>query len=294
MFKGVSIFEFTEKFKNNEDCLSYLEELKWGKGYKCSRCPHIISVKGRKQGNRRCQSCLYDESITSGTLFHKLKFPVLKAFHICYRIGMKTKGMSSAELSKELNLRQKTCWLFKRKVQEAMESSETQPLEGSVEVDEFVIGQAEEGRPGRSDGEKRKVIIGVEMVKDGIGRAYAKVIDDFSSESFKPFFESHIAKNAKVRTDKWRGYLPIKETYPLLEQVESNKGGNFEELHIMIMNIKGWLRGIHHHCSAEHLQSYLNEFMYRFNRRTFPKTRLHRLLARMVAHEPLFLYADEF
>lgn len=293
MFKGISIFEFTQKFATDEDCYKYLEELKWKDGYSCTKCRHTHYVKGKKESNRRCQNCQFDESVTSGTLFHKIKFPLLKAFHICYRVCLKKKGMSSSELSRELALRQKTCWLFKRKVQEAMKSSEQQPLTDKVDVDEFVIGQTEKGKPGRSDGEKRKVIIAVEQVKDGVGRAYARVIEDFSAGSFKPFFESYIDPKAKVRTDMWRGYLPLVSSYPFLEQELSENGSNFDELHVMIMNLKSWMRGIHHHCSGEHLQSYLDEFFYRFNRRSFPKTMLHKLLARMVSHKPLFLYAKE-
>jgi hypothetical protein len=293
MFKGISIFDFIEHFQSDEDCIKYLEDLKWKQGYRCSQCGHSHHVKGKKESNRRCQLCHFDESVTSGTLFHNIKFPLLKAFHICYRVCMKKKGMSSTELSKELDLRQKTCWLFKRKIQQAMKSSEKQPLAGRVDVDEFVIGGHEEGKPGRSDGKKKKVIIAVEQVKDGIGRAYARVIEDFSANSFKPFFEKYIDINAKVRTDMWRGYLPLKETYPLLEQELSWSGTNFEEIHLIIMNLKGWLRGIHHHCSSDQLQCYLDEFFYRFNRRAFPKTMLHKLLARMVNHKPLFLYAKE-
>jgi hypothetical protein len=293
MFKGISIFEFIQKFQTDEDCIKYLEDLKWKKSYSCTKCGHTHYVKGKKENNRRCQHCHFDESATSGTLFHKIKFPLLKAFHICYRVCMKKKGMSSTELSKELDLRQKTCWHFKRKVQEAMKSSEMQPLIGRVDVDEFVVGGHEEGQPGRSDGQKRKVMIAVEQVNDGIGRAYAKVIDDFSAKSFKPFFEKHIDTKAKVRTDMWRGYLPLKDTYPFLEQELSENGSNFEDIHVVIMNLKGWLRGIHHHCSAEHLQCYLDEFFYRFNRRAFPKTMLHKLLMRMIDHKPLFLYAKE-
>jgi hypothetical protein len=201
--------------------------------------------------------------------------------------------MSTVELSKELDLQQKTCWLFKRKIQEAMKSSEQQPLTGKVEVDEFVIGQAEEGKPGRSDGDKTKVVIAIERVKKGIGRAYAKVIPDYSAGSFTPFFKTHIDTQANVKTDKWKGYLPLKETYPLLEQELSENGENFKELHAIIMNLKGWLRGIHHHCSSEMMQCYLDEFFYRFNRRAFPDTMLHKLLDRMVKHKPLFLYAQE-
>ena len=112
MFKGISIFEFTQKFATDEDCYKYLEELKWKDGYSCTKCRHTHYVKGKKESNRRCQNCQFDESVTSGTLFHKIKFPLLKAFHICYRVCLKKKGMSSSELSRELALRQKTCWLF--------------------------------------------------------------------------------------------------------------------------------------------------------------------------------------
>jgi hypothetical protein len=293
MFKGISIIEFSERFQTDEDCKDYLAELKWGKGYKCIKCNHTGYVKGKKEGHRRCQKCGYEESFTSGTLFHKVKFPLLKAFHICFRVCVRKKGMSSVELSKELQLQQKTCWLFKRKIQEAMQSSTQQPLMGDVDVDEFVIGQAEEGQPGRSDGEKAKVIIGIERIKGGIGRAYASVIEDYSADSFIPFFLVHIDETAKVRTDKWRGYLPLKNSYPLLEQEGSDNGENFKELHAIIMNLKGWLRGIHHHCSSKMMQCYLDEFCYRFNRRSFPDTMLHKLLDRMVKHKPLFLFAEE-
>ena len=294
MFTGTSIIEFNEKFKTEEDCQFYLADLKWSKGYCCDRCQHTIFVKGRKEGYRRCQRCDYDASFTSGTLFHKIKFPLLKAFYICFRVAVRKKGMSSVELSKELQLQQKTCWLFKRKIQEAMQSSEQHPLTGKVDVDEFVIGQEEEGKPGRSDGKKSKVIIAMEHgKKGGIGSIYAQVIEDYSAASFAPFFKSHISEKAMVRTDKWRGYIPLKESYYLLEQELSREGKNFPELHVMIMNFKGWLRGIHHHCSATVLQCYLKEFCYRFNRKAFPKTILHHLLNRMIQAKPLFLNLRE-
>ena len=293
MFKGISLSEFTEHFNTDEVCCEYLAEIKWKEGYRCNRCGHTQSIKGKREWNRRCQRCEYDESVTAGTLFHKIKFPILKAFHICYRISVKKKGMSTEELSKEFELQQKTCWLFKRKIQEAMQSSGQFLLKGRVDVDELAIGQYEEGEKGRSAGEKKLVIIAIERVKDGIGRAYAKVIEDYSSDSFKPFFEKHIDKQAKVRTDKWRGYMPLKESYKLLEQEESAKGENFPELHTIIMNLKSWLRGIHHHVSKQHVQSYLDEFCFRFNRRNFMASIFHKLIERMVQGKPLCLQAVE-
>lgn len=121
---------------------------------------------------------------------------------------------------------------------------------------------------------------------EGIGRAYAKVIPNASSKSFKPFFDTHISKDARVVTDKWLGYVPLKADYPKLEQVKSDKGKGLPELHNHIMNLKGWLRGIHHHCSAEHLQGYLDEYHYRSNRRTNMKGIFDNLIKRMVKNEP--------
>lgn len=101
--------------------------------------------------------CKYDESPTAGTIFDKVKFSLLIAFHIVFKISTKVKGMSSEELSNEFGLRQKTVWKFKWKVQQAMCSSRQYPLTGTVCVDEFLIGEYEEGKPGRSSSSKKKL-----------------------------------------------------------------------------------------------------------------------------------------
>ncbi|GHT20697.1 hypothetical protein AGMMS4957_08310 [Bacteroidia bacterium] len=112
-------------------------------------------------------------------MFDKLKFSLLLAFHIVFKISTKKKGMSSLELSQEFELRQKTCWEFKWKIQQAMASSRQKPLTGEVHVDEFLIGQYEEGKQGRSrDSNKRLVVIALEIIDSvSVGRAYAQVID---------------------------------------------------------------------------------------------------------------------
>jgi len=200
--------------------------------------------------------------------------------------------MSSEELSAEFELRQKTCWAFKWKVQQAMQSSGRFPLRGEVHVDEFYVGGAEEGgKRGRGKGDKRLIIIALEIVnikedKEGFGRAYAAIIRDASSESFKPFFEKYIDKDAEVVTDEWAGYMPLKSTYKNLKQIPSNKGKSFPQLHIHIMNIKSWLRGIHHQCSEERLQGYLDEYHFRFNRRNNMESIFDLLIQRMVQYEP--------
>lgn len=172
-------------------------------------------------------------------MFDKFKFPLHIAFHIAFKISTKKKGMSTLELSREFGLRQKTCWDFKKKIQQTMESSMKYKLSGEVFVDELFIGEKEENRQGRSHGKKRLVIVALEKVKGGVGRAYAKVIESASAIEFKPFFRDCIDKEAGVTTDEWNGYKPLKKEYPNLIQIPSSEGNNFPDIHIHIMNIKG-------------------------------------------------------
>jgi hypothetical protein len=190
--------------------------------------------------------------------------------------------MSSLELSSEFELRQKTCWRFKQKVQEAMKSSLKNPLTGIVHTDEFVIGGPEEGKKGRSKGLKKLIVLAVEILDDGVGRAYAEVIENSSAKELGSFLTKYVSKDAEIVTDKWKGYLPLKKDFLKLRQVASADGKNFKELHIHIMNIKGWLRGIHHHCSKEHMQNYLDEYHFRYNRRSNMGTIFDVLIRKMV------------
>jgi len=283
IYKGVNSIEFHRRFQSDQDCFEYLAELKWENGYICKKCESDKYCKGKKPFSRRCIKCGYDESPTANTAFVKCKFSLLVAFHIVFKISTKIKGMSSRELSNEFDLRQKTCWAFKRKIQQCMSSSKQHKIVGQVHIDEFYIGQYEENKVGRSnDGNKRLVIIALEILDNGVGRAYARVIENASSKEFRPFFEDYISKDANIVTDGWRGYLPLKKDYPFLIQKPSKKGSNFKELHIHIMNIQGWLRGIHHHCSKDHLQAYLDEFHFRYNRRAYMGTIFNITLKRMI------------
>ena len=286
-FRGVNSLRFYQHFVSEEACYKYLSGIKWEGGqYVCKKCGNTHYCKGRLPYSRRCTRCKYDESPTAGTMFDKCKFSILLAFHIAFKISTKKKGMSSEELSEEYELRQKTCWEFKWKIQQAMQSSGNYPLTGKVHVDEFFVGGAEEGVFGRGSKNKRLVVVALEIVHEGFGRAYAEVIDDASAKSLRPFFERRISKDAEIITDEWNGYKPLKKDYPKLTQVPSDKGNNFPQLHIHIMNIKGWLRGIHHHCSKERLQGYLDEYHFRFNRRAFKDTIFDVLIRRMVFYEP--------
>ena len=287
-FTGVNSKSLTGISKRIQTCYKYLATVKWpDEFFECKKCKYAKYYKGRKPFSRRCLKCKYDESPTVGTMFDKCKFSLLTAFHIAFKISSKKKGMSTLELSHEFELRQPTCWEFKWKIQQAMQSSKLHPLSGEVHVDEFYIGGPEEQKRGRSKGDKRLVVVALEKVKGGVGRAYAQIIEHASFEELKPFFESYVHKQADVVTDEWRGYLPLKKEYGGLNQIPSGEGKNFPDLHIHIMNLKGWLRGIHHHCSKERLQGYLDEYHYRYNRRNNMDTIFHRLIERMVKNRPI-------
>jgi transposase-like protein len=289
IFTGVKTLEFTQRFNTEFDCLEYISSIKWAEGYTCVKCKNTTFCKGKKSCSRRCIKCRYDESATVGTGFEKCKFSILIAFHILFKLSTKKKGMSTIELSNEFGLRQKTCWDFKWKVQKVMKSSKMHLLTGEIHVDEFFIGGPDEQKRGRSKGKKKLVVMALEKVTDGVGRAYAQVIENSSSKEFRPFFNDYISKDAKVITDEWRGYLPLKKEYTNMKQVTSNNGKNFLDLHIHIMNLKGWLRGIHHHCSKEQLQGYLDEYHFRYNRRNNLGTIFDLLLLRMIKSPPIHL-----
>jgi len=294
IFKGVNSIRFYERFPNEKACYQYISEIKWMSGFVCKKCGHTEYCAGRKPYSRRCTRCKYDESPTAGTMFDKCKFSIHLAFHLCFKISTKKKGMSSLELSHEFDLRQPTCWEFKWKIQQAMRSSKKHPLSGIIHVDEFYIGQYEEGKVGRNlDSKKRLVVVALEILdQGGVGRAYAQVINKASAKEFSPFFHDYISTEAYVFTDTWKGYLPLKKKYPRLKQLLSDKGTNFPELHIHIMNIQGWLRGIHHHCSKKHLQGYLDEYHYRYNRRNHMDTIFDNLICRMVKYNTIRRISD--
>lgn len=288
MIAHLSIFEFQAKFPDEQSCVDYLAELKWTEAYTCRYCKHKKYCLTKRYGERRCTKCRKPESATAQTLFHKVKFPLLKAFYIIYYISTSKKGISAAELSRKLDLREKTCWSFKRKVMTAMASSGNYPMAGKVEVDEAFIGGHESGKQGRSKSKKDLVVIGIQRSgKKGISRAYAMKIQGAGTKELRPFFDKYIAKQANVLTDGWRGYTPLKKEYSL-NQIPSKNGENFKVLHRFIMGLKSWLRGIHH--SVKHTQAYLDEYTYRFNRHFMNGNIFKNLMLRMVNHKPVKIY----
>ena len=284
MYRGTDLLKFIECFSTSDDCLKHIAQTKWAdNNFKCKKCGNTNFCKGKQNYSRRCTKCKYDKSPTSGTMFEGLGFDLLRAYHILYALSVRKKGISSYEIESEFSISQETCWKFMNKVQKLMASSKLYPLTGNVDVDEFFVGGPEIGKRGRSHGKKKLIVIALERLSpDKFGRSYMRQINESSTNEFRPFFNDHISKDANVRTDKWIAYTPLRNEYPKLEQIDSNGGANFRELHIQIMNFKGWLRGIHHHCSKTHMQNYLDEYCFRFNRRSHLNTIFQKIVERMV------------
>ncbi len=150
-YESLTLFEFQQLFPDDQACYDHLAKLKWPDGFVCEKCAHTHYCKGKFDRTRQCTKCGYQATPTSGTLFHKVKFPILKAFYIVYFVATNKQGISSTELSRKLDLRQKTCWSFRQKVMKAMASSLQYPMLGKVEVDGAVIGQQKEGSRARQN-----------------------------------------------------------------------------------------------------------------------------------------------
>lgn len=287
IFKGENFIEFSERFNSDETAKLYLADLKWKDGYLCRKCGHDKS-QVRKDHSRACNKCSHIESPTAGTLFHKVKFGLRKAFFIAFELSASTRGISARQISKRYGIGYKSAWLFSHKVRNAMKSSEKNPMEGNVHVDEFVIGGKEQGKPGRSyNTKKKKVVCAVELGKDDkVKRVYALQIGDYSSKSLNTIFEKHISKTALVTTDEWKGYRPLMKDYSIT-QIPSNGGLNFKALHTTIHQLKSTIRTIHSWTAKKYMNNYLDEQCFRINRSIFKQTIFHHLIKRMVLCQPM-------
>lgn len=291
MFEGLSIYEFQDQFSDDESCYNLLASMKWADGYCCRNCDYKKYCSTKRYGERRCCSCGKPESVTAHTLFHKLKFPIHKAFMMLYFIVTTKKGISALELHRKLGLHKRTCLYFSRKVMAAMKSLGNYKMDGQIEVDETYIGGKDPSSRGRSKGSKSLVVIGIQKGKGGILKAYAREIKTAGVKDLKPFFDDHIDINADITTDKWRSYTSLKKSYKKLNQIKSNGGKNFNSLHRFIMGLKSWLRGIQ--GSVRDLQPYLDQYTYKFNRHK-SKGNIFNLILKRMANYPAVTYSEIF
>jgi len=287
MFEGLNILDFQKKFVDNESCYRYLMEFKWGNDFVCRRCKSNRWVLGRTYYYRRCQECKYDESVTSHTLFHDMKIPILKAFHLLFRLSTKKKGMSSVELASETNVQQRTAWLFKSKIQLAMKKAHKRKLTREVVIDETLIGGSVQGSYGRKHDHKQIAVVAIEQLADGrTGNIEMRHVSDFTYKCIAPAIEDMVDKKARLYADDFPTYRAVKAKRTKTKLIRSKESDFFDEMHKQIMIFKMWLTGIHHKCSKEHLFKYQAEYTFRFNRRNQRKWIFQNLIRTAYSTEP--------
>jgi hypothetical protein len=200
-----------------------------------------------------------------------------------------TKSLSASYMAVRYGITEKTARLFMLKVRETMAPSGGHPMDGTVHVDEFVLGGKEEGKVGRSyDSKKKKAIIAVQLTEDWkVKRMYAMRIEDFSAQSLQYIFINHISRQANVTTDVWRGYRPIAKAYDIT-QIPSNKGLSFKALHTMIHQVKSWIRTTYSWVSEGNLNRCFNEFCFRINRSQSKATIFNNLIEKMVSADKIY------
>lgn len=284
-FKSESIIDFFDTYKTDKDCLKYLATIKWQDGFTCVKCKHKKCTIRKSNYARDCNLCHHIESPTANTLFHKVKFGVRKAFTIVFEMSAATKSVSSSQMARRLKITRQTAWLFMHKVRIAMKSSELHPINGHVLIDEFVYGGKEDLKQGRSnDSKKKKIVVAVEVDnKRGVKRAYFKRIDNYSSKELSKIFVSHISTDAKITTDKWKGYVPLKKDYNIT-QIKSNVS-DFFEINTIIHQLKAGLRSVYSWMHEDHIEKYLDEYSYRLNRSIHKQTIFDNLINRMMKNK---------
>jgi len=286
MCQILSFFEYQEQFSDEEDCFKYLFQLRWPNGFVCPKCGGSEYYMIYKHKRFQCKQCRHQTSVTAGTAFHKSHQPLRVLFMAVYLIATSKKGLSAMELRRKLGISgYKTAWLLMQKIRTAMASSGKFLLTRMVEVDETYIGGHREGPRGRGAKDKTLVAIAVETNGSTMGRAYLKTINSLTMTELEQFVKDHVARATKVSTDGHKSYGSLNNDYMHIPVKNSNacsKSDVLPKVHIVVANLKMWLRGTYNCLPAKHLQRYLDEFVFRFNRRWNLENIFDKLLVRCI------------
>ena len=289
--------EFLHQFKTEDDCWNYLFEMRWPDGFQCPKCncPQYWMTEKRLI---HCISCGHQTSITSGTIFHGTRKPLLLWFHIIWWVVAQKTGASAHNLKDFMGFGSyETAWVWLHKLRRAMVRPERDKLIGEVEVDETYIGGTEigKGKQGRGAETKTLVVVATECKGKQIGRVRFRIIPNASGAELLPFIEDNVELGSTVITDGWSGYssLSSSQGYKHKTKIVSGSGQEAHELlphvHMVDSLVKRWINGTHQgRVSVKHLSYYLDEFAFRFNRKlsTYRGKLFYRLIQQSVATSP--------
>jgi transposase-like protein len=295
-----SVGEFQAWFGTDGDCLDYLEWLRWPGGFTCPSCGN---AGGWRLGDGRyeCAGCHGRTSVTAGTIFDRTRTPLTVWFTACWLFATAKDGISALSLQRSLEIGSyQTAWAMLGRLRSVLVRPGRDLLAGQVEVDETYIGGEEAGlRGGRARGKKVLTGIAVEVRQPkGIGRCRMALLADASSASLHPFVTGHVEPGATVITDAWMGYYGLaglgyvhqRRSQRAARARGDDPGELLPAVHRVASLAKRWLLSTHQGSVEEaHLQSYLDEFVFRFNRRHSRSRGLvfYRVLELAAGHDPV-------
>jgi transposase-like protein len=286
--------EFEKMFTTEEQCLDYLKELRFPKGYSCRKCQHNEYWLNNR-GIMVCKSCKNELSITSGTIFHRSKLPLVVLFRALWWMVAQKNGVSAVGIQRVLGLGSyRTAWVWLHKFRRLMVFPGRIKLSGKIEVDETLVGGRKAGKRGRGAEGKSLVVIAVEVLEKGTGRVRMSLISDASKKALGKFINENIEIGSNLITDGWKGYTGISKKGYHHEIEDKTKMLDGEEIlpnvHRIASLLKRWLLGTHqNYIGEEYLSYYLDEYTFRYNRRKSNSRGLlfQRLIEQGVLHEPV-------
>ena len=287
--------EFDDWFCSAAACLAYLRRVRWRQSF---RCPQCVGSEAwlTNTGHLKCRKCRRRTSLTAGTIFERTQKPLRVWFQAMWYLTSQKSGGSALGLQQVLGLGSyQTAWSWLHKLRRAMVRPGRDRLNGCVEVDETYVGGEEEGVRGRQAEDKAIVVVAAEQDGRGIGRIRLRRVPDASSQSPHPCIEESVRPGAVVHTDGWKGYNNIaKKGYThqvtILSPSDDPAHKLMPRVHRVASLLKRWLLGTHQGAVSEkHLDYYLDEFTFRFNRRRSRARGLlfYRLLQNAVQVDPV-------
>jgi transposase-like protein len=268
-----SALEFQQWFPDEEACEDYLFDSRWPDEFKCPICGDTEYYYIETRGLYECVRNGHQTSLTAGTVMHDSRMPLLGWFWAAYLVTTETTGVSATQLQRQLGLkRYETAFNMLHKLRSSMVNPERGKIKGIVEVDEFYVGGPTTGGKRGRGTEKAIVVIAVENLKGHAGRVRLRHIEDVSEKTLMNFISGNIEGGSTIITDDYPSYGKVGR-YGYKHKVD-----DLELVHLVISNLKTWIKGTHHGVSEKHLQAYLNEFTFRFNRRKTPMAAFQTIL----------------
>jgi len=289
--------QFQSDFATEEACEQYLAACRWPEGFICPRCGNRRAYELVNQRRWQCGGCRHQVSLTAGTVLHRTKIPLTQWFWAAYLMTMDKRGVSALLLQRQFGLScYETAWMLLHKLRRAMVNAAREPLHGEVEVDETWVGGEQAGLRGSRQLKGRRaalVLVAVERRGRGSGRVRMEAIPDFKSSTIIPFLHENVSPGSTIHTDGLKsfsglteaGFKHIARTQSLRSALRKGAQSAVPLADRAIGNLQQWLIGTYHGVSKPQLQVYLDEFVFRHNRRKTPAAAFQTLLGLGAARE---------